>query len=87
MRETVETVSFNCWNCGSPLKGRPDKKFCHIGCKNEHYNRLQRQERAEINRIDLILKRNRRVLKRCLGAGSSRVVSKLRLLQAGFYYE
>jgi hypothetical protein len=72
-----------CQNCGNPLRGRIDKKFCDIGCKNEHNNRLQRDERMAISQIDAILKRNRRLLKRCLGGEQSKIVRAVELTNAG----
>jgi hypothetical protein len=66
------------------LRGRIDKKFCHNGCKNGYSNQLQREERAAIRPIDAILKHNRRVLKRCLGANPTRMVPLTELLHNGF---
>jgi hypothetical protein len=80
-------ISQQCLNCGKPLKGRADKKFCNPGCKNEYNNRLQREERAAISHIDLILKHYRRVLKQCLGADHHRVVAKTELMQRGFRFD
>jgi hypothetical protein len=80
----LETISPTCLFCGNPLRGRIDKKFCDAGCKNGHSNRLQREERAAIRPIDAILKHNRRVLKRCLGADHSRVVAMAELVHSGF---
>ncbi|HXB10248.1 MAG TPA: hypothetical protein VNW04_24155 [Puia sp.] len=86
MNGSVEILQ-QCLNCGKPLKGRTDKKFCDAGCKNEYNNRLQREERAAINPIDLILKHNRRVLKQWLGADHHKVVQTEGLLQVGFRFE
>jgi len=84
---TLSTISSTCLHCGATLRGRIDKKSCDAGCKGEYNNRLQRQERTEINQIDLILKRNRRILKRSLGSGSSRLVPTRELLQQGLRFE
>lgn len=35
----------NCIECGAPLAGRPDKKFCSENCKNKHWNRYYRLAR------------------------------------------
>ena len=80
-------VTTTCLSCSKPLYGRPDKKFCNAGCKNEYNNRLQRQERQDINKIDLILKHNRRILKQWLDSASSRKASKSELMQLGFHFE
>jgi len=86
MNGTVH-ISPTCLSCGKPLRGRIDKKFCDNGCKNQHNNRLQREERTAINPIDVILKHNRRVLRLCLGANHTRVVAMTELLQAGLRFE
>jgi hypothetical protein len=64
-----------------------DKKFCDAGCKNGHSNQLQRAERAAIRPIDAILKHNRRVLKRCLGADHHKVVAKTELMHRGLRFD
>lgn len=86
MNATVE-ISPTCLSCGKPLRGRTDKKFCDYGCKNEHNNRLQREERMAINPIDLILKHNRRVLKQWLGADHHKAVAMTELMQCGFRFD
>ena len=86
MSEAVSITS-TCLSCGKPLRGRLDKKFCDLACKNEYGNRLQRQERTEIRQIDLILKHNRRILKTWLDTFPSRWVSKTELMQEGFRFD
>jgi hypothetical protein len=81
------TILSTCLFCGKPLRGRIDKKFCDTGCKNEHNNRLLREERAAMKPIDMILKHNRRVLRHCLDADHTRVVPGKELLQAGLRLE
>ena len=83
----IVDISNTCRSCGRPLSGRLDKKFCDPGCKNEYNNRLQRQERREINHIDLIVKHNRRILKQSLGTESRRKVAKTELMQRGLRFE
>lgn len=54
-----------CLYCGKPIKsGRADKKFCDSGCKDAYNNEQKEGERNEIRIIDLIIKKNRRVLKK-----------------------
>jgi hypothetical protein len=86
MNGTV-TISPTCLTCGKPLRGRTDKKFCDAGCKNEHNNRLQREEREAVKSIDRILKHNRRLLKRKLGERATRLASTKGLLHAGFRFD
>lgn len=85
--EGTVTISPTCLTCGKPLRGRTDKKFCDAGCKNEHNNRLQRQEREAIKAIDRTLKHNRRVLRQCLGDYGTRQVPSNTLLHMGFRFD
>jgi hypothetical protein len=85
--ESTLTISTTCLTCGKPLRGRSDKKFCDEGCKNEHNNRLQHEERESIKAIDRILKHNRRILLRSLGDHRTRIVTTRRLVNAGFRFD
>jgi hypothetical protein len=85
--EGTVTISPTCLTCGKPLRGRTDKKFCDAGCKNEHNNRLQHEEREAIKAIDRVLKHNRRVLKQWLGANHHKVVSMAELMQSGLRFD
>ena len=54
-----------CLNCEKPIKsGRSDKKFCDAGCKDEYNNAIKTSEHRQIKKIDHILKKNMRVLKK-----------------------
>lgn len=47
-----------CILCEIQIKGRADKKFCSIKCKNEYHRILRRKTRTAVNEIDDILHRN-----------------------------
>jgi predicted nucleic acid-binding Zn ribbon protein len=83
----VQPMGRGCLHCGKALKGRVDKRFCDTGCKNLYHNRRQRAERSEIGSVDLVLKRNRRILKNCLGREGTRRVRKEELVARGFRFE
>ncbi|UCG28836.1 MAG: DUF2116 family Zn-ribbon domain-containing protein [Bacteroidales bacterium] len=51
-----------CLDCGEPLKGRSDKKFCSDQCRNSFNNRQNREELNFIRNVQNILRRNRRIL-------------------------
>lgn len=51
-----------CLDCGSPLHGRSDKKFCSDQCRNNYNNRLNRDANNYIRNVHNILRRNRRIL-------------------------
>lgn len=54
-----------CLNCGKLItKGRANKYYCNSFCKDEFNNALKIAEAKEISKINTILKRNRRALKK-----------------------
>jgi hypothetical protein len=76
-----------CLECGKPLgAGRSDRRFCNEACKTKFHNNQKIFEYAEIKKIENILKRNRRVLKRLLGDEREKVVSYEKLLKLGFEF-
>ena len=77
-----------CLNCNKPiLSGRSDKKFCNSGCKDEYYNKLKTDEHKEIKKIDIILKRNRRILKKLFNPKNEKLISRELLIKAGFEFD
>lgn len=53
-----------CLECGTHLIGRVDKKFCNDLCKNNYYNKINRNETAYMRNISRILRKNRKILKK-----------------------
>ncbi|MBK7409576.1 MAG: hypothetical protein IPJ40_16945 [Saprospirales bacterium] len=52
----------NCLQCGKSFRGRSDKKYCSLPCKNAHY-RLRTDPHHEIlKKVDAILHRNHAIL-------------------------
>ncbi|MBS1918274.1 MAG: hypothetical protein JST87_18555 [Bacteroidetes bacterium] len=77
-----------CLNCGEPIKkGRSDKKFCDSACKDEYYNSRKSDEHQDIKKVDLTIKKNRRILKKLLGNQSEIIVKKDSLLEQGFKFD
>ena len=72
-----------CMECGTPYKGRPDKKFCTDQCRTSYNNRLNSDEVNYIRNINNILRRNRRILRTLNPRGTSKV-SKEILSASGF---
>lgn len=64
-----------CMECGEPLIGRSDKKFCGDYCRNAYNNRLHKAERRLMDGINRRLARNYKVLESlgCLKAKLSDV--------------
>ncbi|MBL7709857.1 MAG: hypothetical protein JNJ86_12350 [Chitinophagaceae bacterium] len=77
-----------CLYCGKPIKsGRADKKFCDSGCKDSYNNARKEGERGEIRTIDLVLKKNRRVLKKLYDPSKpDKKFSREMLIREGFEF-
>lgn len=73
-----------CLNCGEPLQGRTDKKFCDDQCRSQYNNRANSDVTAQMRNINNILRRNRRVLEQALAKNATVRTSMKRLLEAGF---
>jgi len=51
-----------CLQCGSPVKGRRDKKFCDDHCRNNYNNQLHLNTTMMMRQVHQILRKNRRIL-------------------------
>lgn len=51
-----------CLDCGDRIIGRVDKKFCSEQCRNNHNNKVRRQTNLQVERVNRILHRNRKIL-------------------------
>ena len=77
-----------CIYCGKQIKsGRSDKKFCDAGCKDAYYNAIKIKEHDEIRKVDLVLKRNRRILQKRFHSKENKTVPKNVLLKDGFDFD
>lgn len=71
--------------CGKPLRGRLDKKFCNDYCRNTHNNRQNSDQNSYVRSINSILRRNRRVLRGSLPQGEELFkCQRQKLSEAGF---
>ncbi len=59
-----------CKICNAKLKGRYDKVFCSISCKNSYHVQLRRATSIAVKNTDKILHRNRSVLLEVMGKNS-----------------
>lgn len=55
-----------CPDCGAPIRGRVDKKFCSDICRNTYNNRTNSHVNNYMRSINNGLRRNRRVLESCV---------------------
>ncbi|WP_293789373.1 hypothetical protein [uncultured Pedobacter sp.] len=75
-----------CLDCGSPLRGRADKKYCDDSCRSNYNNRLNNEDSLVIKRVNNILKKNRAILVALNPTGKTKVTGK-KLVSAGFNFE
>lgn len=74
-----------CLDCGSPLYGRIDKKFCHDQCRSSYNNKIKAGNNGIIKSVNLILKRNRDILEK-LNPGKETKISGSKLMATGFNF-
>ena len=56
-----------CRMCKNPMKGRSDKLFCSLACKNDYHVRLRQVTNKATTDTDTILHRNRSILLEVMG--------------------
>ncbi len=62
-----------CLECGSPIAGRLDKKFCCDQCRYLFNNKKKRQHEVAIFNVNHILRKNRTILKSLNPVGKTTV--------------
>ncbi len=75
----------NCLDCGMPVYGRTDKKFCSDACRNNHNNGKNRDATNYIRNVNNILRKNRRILQELNPKGKNKQ-KKEKLVAAGFHF-
>lgn len=73
-----------CLHCKKVLKGRADKQFCDITCKNAYHNADLADGEKVYKRVLKILRTNRKILKEVLGEKSSIDIEMDKLVAKGF---
>lgn len=74
----------SCLECGEPLKGRSDKKFCDTYCRNNFHNRVNADQHREVRSINSRLLRNRRILLDLVGRRERLETDREKLRDAGY---
>ncbi len=81
----ITTLNKNCLQCGKPVKGRIDKKFCDDWCRNAYNNRLNSDTNKLVRNINNTLRRNRRILDELIPPGKKIArISRHELIIRGF---
>ncbi|MGM0945288.1 MAG: hypothetical protein ACQEW9_08905 [Bacteroidota bacterium] len=77
-----------CLNCGEPIQGRIDKKFCDDQCRNNYNYQQYAASNNLIRRINHSLKKNRNILEAMIPEGEEMgKTTKERLLREGFQFK
>lgn len=72
-----------CLDCGEPIRGRSDKKFCSDQCRNSFNNRLNSDSNNHVRNVNNILRKNRRILQE-LNPDEKAKTHKSKLVEKGF---
>lgn len=75
-----------CPECGSPILGRADKKFCCDACRNAHNNNLNKDQTNLVRNINNRMRKNHRILEK-LNTKDKTKVKKETLLKHGFNFK
>lgn len=72
-----------CLECGAPVVGRIDKKFCSDYCRNAYNNKVNKESKNLIRNINNRLRKNYKVLSELNTTGKTKV-SRTKLYDKGF---
>jgi predicted nucleic acid-binding Zn ribbon protein len=75
----------NCPECGEPIHGRIDKKFCSDLCRNSFNNKQNSDTNNYVRKLNNILRKNRRLLEISLQGETTRI-AKQKLIDKGFNF-
>jgi len=79
----TKTLTRQCVQCGDPVRGRSDKKYCSDDCRTAYHNSNNRNVSNYMLKVNRILRKNRRILAKFNPHGKS-YITKEKLLMAGF---
>ena len=74
-----------CLECGEPIQGRTDKKFCCDACRNLFHYRTNNAPINYVRNVVNTLKRNRRILSE-LNPGGKIKVHRDKLVERGYNF-
>lgn len=75
-----------CAYCQDAFKGRLDKKFCSDQCRSSFNNQHRSKEEELIRKVNIVLRKNRTILKSLNPVGMS-IVRKEYLTESGFNFK
>ena len=72
-----------CLECGEPLKGRSDKKFCSDYCRNAFNNKVNKDSKNLIRNTNNRLRKNYKILSNLNTTGKTKI-TRSKLIQNNF---
>lgn len=76
-----------CKQCSQPFYGRSDKKFCDDICRSTYNNLKLRPDRTRLNKVNNILRKNRKILYQLMPNDGTRTsLAKETLHEYGFNF-
>ena len=75
-----------CLECDQALIGRVDKKFCNDMCRNAFNNKINKDANEYVRKINVILRKNRRILSALMNGKEKSKTTKEELLLNGFNF-
>lgn len=75
-----------CLDCGDPIHGRIDKKFCNDQCRNSYNNKEKSGDTNLMRNVNNILRKNRKILAK-LNPDDKAKSHKDKMLEAGFNFK
>ena len=76
-----------CLECGEPIKGRADKKFCDDQCRSNYNNKANSDTSADMRNVNNILRKNRRILDSIISPEGKTKILKTKLSDKGFNFK
>lgn len=73
----------NCIECGKPVFGRADKKFCSDACRSSYNNKYLASASNYVRKVNHLLRKNRKILE-VLNVDGKRKVHRDQLVREGF---
>ena len=76
-------INQKCLECGEPVKGRSDKKFCNDYCRNAYNNNINKESKNLIRNINNRLRKNHKILTELNTSGKTKA-TRTKLIDYNF---
>jgi predicted nucleic acid-binding Zn ribbon protein len=73
----------HCPDCGIPVSGRKDRRFCSDACRTNYHNLRLRNKLPLVRKVNTILLRNRNILESFCNQGKT-ILSRYELEASGY---